>query len=500
MTRAASTAISSFTARQRWTLAVSCAAVALVVASMAALYAALPDIAVATGATQGQLTWVIDGYTLALACLVLTGGALGDRYGRRAALVVGLVVFCAGSVIPVLVHDPVWLICGRAISGVGAALVMPSTLSILTAGFPAAQWGRAVGIWAGVAGVGALVGLLGSGLLLQVSSWTAIFLALTVTGAVVAMAALTVPESHEHDRPRMDTAGAIVSAVAVGLLVAGVIEAPERGWLSPVTLGLLVGGVLAAAAFVVLEPRGDHPLLPVRLFGDRTFATGVVSLTLQYLGCFGLFLLLQQYLQLILGYTAMRAAVAVAPMAVPLLPLCVLASRMTARLGLRVMTVSGLAVFAVGLFLMSRLGVHAGYLDVLWAVVIVGAGLGLCTAPATSAIITSTPAAKHGVASAVNDATREIGAAVGIAIAGSVLAAGYRSTIDPALPGLPDPVRGPVSDSPAAALAVADHAGPGAGQLADLARTAFVHGHQQATLVLSAVMAVRGSRRVRQAA
>ena len=190
---------------------------------------------------------------------------------------------------------------------------------------------------------------------------------------------------------------------------------------------LVFGGLLAAAAFVVVELRGDHPLLPVRLFGDRAFTTGVVSLTLQYLASFGLFLLVPQYLQLILGYAPVRAAVAVSPMSVPLLVLCVLASRLTARLGLRVMTASGLATFAVGLFLMSRLDVHADYLDVLWPVLIVGAGLGLCTAPATSAIITSTPAAKHGVASAVNDATREIGAATGIAIAGSVLAAGYRT-------------------------------------------------------------------------
>ena len=480
----------SLTARQRWTLVVSCLAVALVVASMAALYAALPDIAVATGATQGQLTWVIDGYTLTLACLVLSGGALGDRYGRRSTLFVGLLVFGAGSAIPLLVHDPVWLICGRAVAGVGAALVMPSTLSILTAGFPQAQWGHAVGIWAGVVSVGALIGLLGSGLLLQVSSWTAIFLALTVAGLALAVAALTVPESREHERPRVDVVGALVSAVAVGLFVGGVTEAADRGWLSPSTLGLLLSGLLAAGSFVVVELRSDHPLLPMRLFADRAFATGVISLTLQYLASFGLFFLIQQYLQLILGYAAVRAAIAVAPMAIPLLPLCLLASRLTARLGLRVMTASGLAVLAVGLFLVSQLDVHTNYLGVFWAVLVVGAGLGLCTAPATSAIITSTPEAKHGVAAAVNDATREIGAAIGIAIAGSLLAAGYRDKIGPVLPGLPGPLRGPVSDSLAAALAVADRAGPSARSLADSARTAFVHGGQQATLALAIVTAV----------
>lgn len=480
----------SLTTRQRWTLVVSCFAVALVVASMAALYAALPDIAVATGATQGQLTWVIDGYTLALACLVLSGGPLGDRYGRRAALFVGLVVFSVGSLLPVLIHDPIWLISARAVSGVGAALVMPSTLSLLTAGFPQAQWGRAVGIWAGVVSVGALIGLLGSGLLLLVSSWTAIFVGLTAVGVVLAVAALTIPESQEHERPRMDFGGAVLSAVAVGLFVGGVTEAPDRGWLAPVTLGLVLGGLVAAALFVLVELRSDHPLLPVRLFGDRTFATGVVSLTLQYLASFGLFLLLQQYLQLVLGYAAMRAAVAVAPMAVPLLPLCVFASALTARFGLRVMTVGGLGTLAVGFYLMSRQDVDATYFGgVLWPVLVVGAGLGLCTAPATSAVISSTPASKHGVASAVNDATREIGAAIGIAVAGSVLAAGYSSKIGPALPGLPEPLREPVSESPAAALAVAEHAGPSARSLADLARAAFVHGNQQATLALALVTA-----------
>lgn len=185
----------SITARQRGTLLVSCLAVALVVASMAALYAALPDIAVATGATQEQQTWVVDGYSLALACLVLTGGALGDRYGRRASLFAGLLLFCAGSALPLLVRDPGWLLAGRVVSGIGAALVMPSTLSILTGGFGQEQWSRAVGIWAGVVSVGALIGLLGSGLVLQVSSWTAIFAALTVAGAVLAAAALTIPES-----------------------------------------------------------------------------------------------------------------------------------------------------------------------------------------------------------------------------------------------------------------------------------------------------------------
>ncbi|WP_290058571.1 MFS transporter [Amycolatopsis solani] len=464
-------------------------AVALVVASMTALYSALPGIAVATGATQGQLTWVIDGYTLALACLVLTGGALGDRYGRRATLFTGLLVFSAGSAVPLAVSEPAWLIGGRVTAGVGAALVMPSTLSLLTGGFPAAQRGRAVGVWAGVVCVGALIGLLGSGLLLQSCSWRAIFFVLTAAGTALTFAALTVPESRERDRPRVDIAGAALSAVAVGLFVGGVTEAPARGWLSPGTLAALVGCSLATAAFIAVERRREHALLPVRLFGNRSFATGVGSLVVQFLASFGMFLLLQQYLQLVLGYTPTQAAIAMAPLAVPLLSLCLVASRLTARVGLRVVTVSGLAVLAVGLFMMSGLEVHTTYGAILRCVLVVGAGLGLCTAPATSAIIAGTPAAKHGVASAVNDSAREVGAAIGIAVAGSVLAAGYRDRIEPALPGLAERAQGPVTDSPAAALAFAEHSEPGGHFLADLARAAFVHGFQQAMATLAVVTA-----------
>lgn len=480
----------SLTARQHWTLAVSCVAVALVVASMAALYAALPGIAVATGATQGQLTWVIDGYTLALACLVLTGGALGDRYGRRATLLTGLLVFSAGSALPLALSEPAWLIGSRVIAGVGAALVMPSTLSLLTSGFPTAQWGRAVGVWAGVVSVGALVGLVGSGLLLQRWSWRSIFLVLTVAGIASAVAALTVPESRPRDRSRLDIAGAVLSAVAVGLFVGGVTEAPARGWLSPGTLGALVGSALATVVFIAVELRREHALLSLRLFGNRSFSIGVVSLVVQFLACFGMFFLLQQYLQLVLGYTPMHAAIAMAPLAGPLVPLCLLASRLTARVGLRAVTVGGLTVLAVGLFLMSCLQVQTTYPEVLRCVLVVGAGLGLCTAPATSAIIVSTPTARHGMASAVNDAAREVGAAIGVAVAGSVLAAGYRYRIESALPELPEQVRGAVADSPAAALALAERSRPDGHLLTSFARAAFVHGFQQAMVALAAVTAV----------
>lgn len=470
---------------------VSCLAVALVIGSMAALYTSLPDIAAATGATQSQLTWVVDGYTLALACLVLPAGALGDRYGRRAVLIVGLLVFSAASAIPLFVQDPIWVIVARGVAGVGAAFVMPSTLSLLTAGFPEHHRGRAVGIWAGVAGSGAILGILCSGLLLQRWSWQSIFVGLTIAGAVLLIAALTLSESRDESHAPMDYVGSVFVAIAIGLIVVAVTEAPARGWTNPLLLALAGGGLVALLIFVIVELRRAHPLLQqLRLFTHRGFGSGTLSIILQFLVIFGVFLLLVQYLQLIMGYQPLQSALALAPIAVPLVSISVIAPWLTERIGLRLITVVGLIGIAAALYLTSRLGVHAVYTDFLWPLLALGTGLGLCTAPATAAVVNAVPADDQGIAAAVNDAAREIGAAVGIAIAGSVLAAGYTNRIQPVLTTLPPPVREPFSDSLAAALQVAERSGPSARHLADTARAAFVHGNSQAALMLTAITVI----------
>jgi EmrB/QacA subfamily drug resistance transporter len=481
--------IARWTRAQWWMLTVSCLAVALVVAAMAALYSALPQIAVATGATQAQLTWIVDGYTLVLACLVLPAGAIGDRYGRRAVLVAGLAVFAAASALPLLLADPVWLIAARALAGAGAALVMPSTLSILTAGFAPAHRGRAVGVWAGVAGSGAVLGILGTGVLLERWSWLSVFVGLTVAGVVLAGLACTIAESRQREHPPVDWVGAAAVAVAVAAIVFAVIEVPAHGWADPLVAATAGVGLLATVVFVVVELRSSAPLLDVRLFTHRGFGAGSLSVTIQFLVTFGVFLLLVQYLQLILGYGPLASALALAPMVVPLIVISVIAPWLSSLVGLRAMTVTGLLTIAAGLVLVSRFTVAAHYPDLLWPLLITSAGLGLCTAPATYAIVADTPEAKHGVAAAVNDAAREIGAAIGIAVAGSVLAAGYTHHIQPALPRLPEPARGPVADSLAAALQVADQAGPAAQPLAEFAKAAFVHGSSQAALALAALTA-----------
>ncbi|MDO3646963.1 MFS transporter [Nocardia mangyaensis] len=469
---------------QRRLLTLSCLAVILVTASMAALYTALPEIAADTGASQAELTWIVDGYTLALACLVLPGGALGDRYGRRGVLIVGLIVFSIASAAPLLLDSPGWLIAARVMTGIGAALVMPSTLSLLTAGFPAERRGSAVGLWAGVAGVGAILGILGSGILLESWSWVSIFVGMAVAGAMLSVAAFTLPESADTSRPALDPLGAATSALAIGAIVVAVIEGPARGWLDPLVIAAIVTGLTVAVAFVAIELRATHPLIDLRLFTDRGFGSGTAIVTVQFLVTFGLFMLVVQHFQLILGYRPLISALALAPMGLPMVVISVIAPRVAARFGLRIPTFAGLVAIGVAMLMIAQVDAHTSYLDLLGPLLLMSVGIGLCTAPATAAIVDGTPVEKHGVAAAVNDAAREVGAAIGIAIAGSVLAAGYGARIAPVLPSLPEPAREPVGDSLAAALEVVARAGPAAQELGDVAKSAFLHGmHQSATVL-----------------
>lgn len=478
------TTVVRLSGRQWWLLTVACLGVALVIAAMAGLYTALPEIAADTGATQQQLTWIIDGYTLMLACLVLPCGALGDRYGRRLVLILGLVVFSVASALPLMLDTPTWLIVARALAGAGAALVMPSTLSLLTANFPESRRSAAIATWAGVAGVSAVIGFLGSGLLLEFHSWISIFVGMAAASAVLAVASCTVTDSTDDSRPAMDPLGTVCSAAAVGLLVIGAIEAPVRGWTDPLTLFALGGAVLAGLGFVFVELRVRRPLLDVRLFAVRGFGSGSVAVGMQFLAAFGTFLLIMQFMQLFLGYSALKSAVALAPMIVPMIALAMAAPYLAERFGLRLPTLIGVGMIGVALLGLSRLTPDSDYVDLLWPLLVMSSGLGLSSPPATAAIIANTPPAKHGVASAVNDAAREVGAAVGIAIAGSVLAAGYTERIAPILPQLPEQAREPVGGSLAAAMQVAEQAGPQADPLVDAAQSAFMHGATNASLAL----------------
>jgi EmrB/QacA subfamily drug resistance transporter len=473
-----------------WTLFVACMGVLLVISSMVALNTSLSDIAVATSASQTQLTWIVDGYTLALACLLLPAGAIGDRYGRRGALLIGLAVFALASIAPVVWSAPAQVIVARAAAGVGAAFVMPATLSLLTSAYPKGDRTKAVGIWAGVSGCGAVAGMLGSGLLLKYWPWQSVFWALAATGVVLFALTLTIGTSKESEAKPLDWLGAVVIGGAVAALVLGILEAPSRGWSDALVVGCLAAGAVLTVAFGVIEVHRRHPLLDVRLFKVPEFATGAAAITVFFAALFGFFYLVMQYVQLVMGYTPFHTALALTPLMVPVLGLSVASPWLLPRVGLRATVFVGLLLIAGGFLCLRVLALDSPYWDLAWPLTIMSSGIGLCLAPTTSAIMTSVSDDKQGVASAVNDTTREIGAALGIALAGSLLATQYAANLAPHLTTLPPAVRDAALGSLGQALEVADRTGPQGGQLATAARAAFLEGMESSLLGLAVFIAI----------
>ena len=287
-------------------LAVMCLALVMVVAGVSMLANGLPHLAAGLDASQSQQQWIVDAYALTLAAFLLPAGALGDRFGRRRALIIGLVVFGAASALAATAGDASALIAYRALMGIGAALIMPGTLSTITSVFPPEERAKAVGIWAGFAGTGGTLGLLASGALLEGFYWGSIFL-VTAGLALAALVGvvLVVPSTKSSEHVGLDPTGSVLSALGIGLLVLGIIEGPERGWTSPLTLGALVAGVALITAFIRFELRSKAPLLDPRLFRRPGFATGSASLFLQFFAMFGFFFVSLQFLQLVLGYSAL---------------------------------------------------------------------------------------------------------------------------------------------------------------------------------------------------
>jgi MFS family permease len=473
-----------------WTLTVACMGVGLVVGSMTALNTALGDLAVATSATQTQLTWIVDGYTLALACLLLPAGAIGDRYGRRGALISGLAIFALGSMAPAILHSPLQIIAGRAVAGVGAAFVMPATLSLLTVAYPKDERMKAVGIWAGTAGSGGVLGMLGSGLLLRFWDWHAIFWSLGIAGLVIFALGCTIAPSRDKDAPRVDSLGAVLIGAAVAIAVFAILEAPDRGWSDPLVWGGLVAGSVIAVLFGVVEFRRRHPLLDVRLFADPNFATGVGAIVVLFGATFGFFYIGMQYVQQIMGYSPLSTAIAFGPFMVPLGIFSALSFWYVPKLGLRLVIFLGTLLMAVGFACMHGLDLHSTYSEFAWPTLILATGIGMCTAPTTSAIMGAVPDEKQGVASAVNDTSREMGGALGIAVAGSILAGSYSHELAPRLAGFPAAIRGPATDSLAKAVEVAGKIGPQGRQLAEMSKAAFMTAMHASTIAMALIVGV----------
>jgi EmrB/QacA subfamily drug resistance transporter len=434
----------------------------------------LPSIARDTHSTQTQLTWVIDAYALIFAALLLLGGAIGDRYGRRRALIVGLVIFGAGSLAAMTATNANVLIAMRGVLGLGAALVMPATLSTLTSTFPAEEKGRAIGLWAGVAGASAILGLLSSGLLLEQWSWRSVFvLNVVLAAAAVAGTLYAVPESADPDAPKLDVVGAMITVVGLGALVYSIIEAPDVGWASMRTLAGFAIGLVVLGCFIGWELTRSNPLLDPRLFRHRGFASGTVSISLQFFAFFGFLFMVLQYLQLVRGDSPLVAALSLIPMALAMMPCARAAPRLADRAGSRMVCVTGLVLIAGALVVLSQLSTHSPYWLLLGGVLPLGAGMGLAMTPATTAITEALPLPKQGIGSAMNDLSRELGGAFGIAVLGSILQSTYRSHLP--LVGLPRQA----ADQARSSLALASRLG---GAVTRQAQAAFTDGIRSALL------------------
>jgi EmrB/QacA subfamily drug resistance transporter len=473
----------------------------IVVAGNSALNVALPSIVNELQATSSELQWIVDAYALVFAGLLLPMGALGDRFGRKGMLQGGLAVFALGSFLAVFATEPWHLIATRSIMGIGGAMIMPATLSIITNVFPPQERAKAIAVWAGFAGAGAAIGPLLSGFLLEHFWFGSVFLVnLPIIAVAVVSGAALVPTSRDPRQRKLDPVGGVLSMVALFALLYAIIEGPDHGWTDPVTLVLFAVALVVGVAFVRWELRTDEPMLPMEQFKDRRFSMGTGTIGLTFFAMFGTFFVASQYLQFVLGYSPLQAGLATLPMAFMMILLAPRSAGFAETFGRDKVMAAGLLTVALGLFSFSFLTTHSPYVQVAIGLILLGAGMSMTTAPATGAVMESMPLAKAGVGSAVNDTSREVGGSLGVAILGSILASGYRSNLDLDLSQAPPEAAAAIKEGVGSALAVAENApipAQVAQQIADGARAAFtdamtpVFWAAAAVALLTAVLVLR---------
>jgi EmrB/QacA subfamily drug resistance transporter len=462
---------------RRWyTLAALCLSLLIIVVDTTIVNVALPTFARDLHASTSGLQWIVDGYTLTFAALLLLAGAIADRFGRHYALAGGLVTFGLGSLAAALTHSTGELIAARALMGIGGAFIMPATLSIITAVFTDhAERTKAIGLWSAVSGLGVAIGPLAGGWLLTHFSWESIFL-VNLPIVVVALIAgrWLVPASRAPRSARLDLTGAALSVAALTSLTYTIIEAPANGWLSATTLALAAATAVLLTGFGFWETRTDHPLLPLHLFRNRRFAGAGLSLTLLFFALSGAVFLSTQIYQFLLGYSPLAAGVRALPSAAALAVFSPVGAALAKRAGVRLPVMLGLAAVAGGLCWFATASAGSGYGHYIVAMVLISSGIGLGLSAATSASMRELPPAMAGVGSAVNDTTRNVGSVLGVAVLGSITASVFASRM---------PGSAGSAGSVGAAAVAARHAGGAHGSaLLHTAASAFVAGADRAVL------------------
>ncbi len=483
-------------ARRWFLLGILSLSLVLVVMSVSGLNVALPALQRDLGLTGPELQWVLNAYAIAFGGLLLTGGAIGDRYGRKGALLAGLGVFGLGALAGGLASSAAVILAARAVMGLGAAFVMPATLSLIVEIFPPAERPRAIAVWAGFAGGGAALGPMLTGLF--VSGWWFVpawgwevggfIYNLPVVALVVAAVWAWLPRSRDPLTPPLDPAGAGLSIVAVTAVVYAIIEGPERGWTSPAIVAGFATAAVFAAALVAWQRRARHPMLPLELFADRRFSTGSAVIAMVFLIMIGFWFLFALYVQFVLGYSALLAGLSTMPEALASMLASPFVPSVASRLGSRRTMALGFAILAATFVFFAFADSGTSYWYLLGPLTLAGIGLSLAMIPATNDIMAATPFAKAGVGSAVNDTARELGAALGIATLGALSTSIYRNGVDAG--GMPAELAEPAGESIGAAIEAA-HGLTGAGLLAESgARAAIAEAGRAFSTAFAQTMAV----------
>jgi EmrB/QacA subfamily drug resistance transporter len=458
---------------------------------------ALPTLVRQLHASNSQLQWVVDAFNLLFAGSVLAAGSLSDRFGRKGMLLAGLSLFGLASLAGGLTDSPGQLIAARAVMGVGAAMVFPSTLSLLTDAFTERrERALAIGLWGAITGVAIALGPIVGGWLLELSGWRSIFFAMTpVAGVAGVLSARYVPTSRDPHAPQTDRAGFVLSTAMIGLLIYTIIEAPNHGWGGTRTLVSFAVTAALAGGFVVWERRVEHPMLDLSLFRNLRFTAASGSVAISFFALSGFIFLVTQYFQFLKGYGPLSTGVRLLPVASFVAISSVVGAKLAVRLGTKLVVASGLFSMAAFYLWVTTISASTGYGTIAAQMVVLGTGMGLTSAPATEALMGVVPKAKAGVGSAVNDATRLLGGTLGVAVIGSVYASLYASRLTTALParlpaGLTHAAHASVGAAltSAAKLAHASHPALGSA-IHDAASIAFFHGMHSAVFVSAGVAA-----------
>ena len=485
----AQTADARVYARRWWTLGVLALSLVLIGLDNTVLNVALPTIQRTFSATASELQWMVDAYVLVFAGLLLTMGALGDRFGRARALQVGLIVFTVSSLGATLATEVSHLIVARIAMGIGGALIMPSTLSVIANVFPREERAKAITIWAGVSGLGVGLGPLIGGLLIENFQWTAVFL-INVPVALIALLLgfFLVPESRDPSGASLDLPGAILSIGAVSALVYEIIEAPAAGWTDPGILGFFGAAAILGLAFAWRETHTPEPMLDLSLFRSARFTAGAGAIALTFFAMFGMIFGLTQYLQFVLGKTALEAGALMVTLAIGIPVGARISLKAVAHAGTNKVMGGGLVLVALVLLSLTLWTPTTEAWVVSGTLFVLAIAMANVMAPGTAAVLGAVPEAKAGVGSAMNDLLRQLGGALGVAVIGSVINTVYRDRMADAVVGLPAGAAHAAGDSVGAAVAIgARIGGPAGDALAAVARTSFVDALAPAAVVAAAI-------------